>query len=314
MSARLKDQQDGFTLIELLLVMTLFILILGATLDASVIFTRNNALAERRNDQTEQARTALDREARQLRNLAQRVDLPTISRSEKYDLIFQTREPTRTWVRYCLETPLATPDRSRLWQMTSDTPTAPSSTACEKGAWEAAWVVADHVSNRTGNADRPVFSYSCLNGMTPCPPADYSRITGVGSTLYVDDDVTKNPGELRVATSVYLRNQNESPTAKISTPGYPRTRTVFLNGSESSDPEGRTLRFYWFQSATAPADFDCRKSPPTTSTYFQGVTLTYTFPNSVPISTTPNMPFTLVVCDAGDLKSVSAPMYVKVPA
>jgi prepilin-type N-terminal cleavage/methylation domain-containing protein len=316
MSPRPRSQEHGFTLIELMLVMTLFVVLLGATLEASALFTRNNALAERRNDQAEQARSALDRQARQLRNLAQRIDVrPVINRALKYDLIFQTRDPTRTWVRYCLDNAAApaTLARGRMWFMTSDTPAAPTSTACQKGTWETATVVSDSVANRAGNADRPVFSYSCLSGQNPCPPADFTRVTGVGSTLYVDDDVTRVPSELRVSTSVYLRNQNEPPVAKIGVPGYPRTRTVFLNGSESYDAEGRTLRYFWFPSATAPT-FRCDTGPSATTIFFRGITLTYTFPTSIPTTTSPTHPFTLVVCDPGNLQGVSAPVLVRVPA
>ena len=48
---------------------------------------------------------AIDRAARQLRNLANPTvtATTTIDRADDYDFIFQTSDPARTWVRYCLE-------------------------------------------------------------------------------------------------------------------------------------------------------------------------------------------------------------------
>src|SRR5215213_2708896 len=301
------SRQDGFTFVEVLLVSTLFLVVLGATIEAMVHFTRNNRLTEIRNDQAEEARTALDRQARQLRNLAKRVTVPTINKATGYDFIFQTSDPSRTWVRYCLDTTNApaTPSRARLWEMVSPSSTVPDAGTCpgNTSAWESgdgsAKVVADHISNRNAGADRPVFSYSCLGEATPCPPADSSLVTGVGATLWVDDDVAKDPAELRVSTAVYLRNQNEPPTAAFSvTPLGPGK--VFLNATASSDPEGRTLRYFWYQADSAPS-FNCADGPPKTPTYYEGVALTYTFPTTTAPNT--SQPFTLVICDPGDLKS-----------
>jgi prepilin-type N-terminal cleavage/methylation domain-containing protein len=305
-------RHEGFTLIELLIVMSIFIVILGATLDAMARFTRNNRVAEVRSDQAEEARTALDRQARQLRNLAKRVADPTINKATGYDFVFQTADPSRTWVRYCLDTQApATPARGRLWEMVSDSLAAPSTSACPGTGWTQSVVVADHVVNRNGGADNTVFSYSCLNGATPCPPADSSSVTGVGATLYVDDDVAREPTALRVSTAVFLRNQNEPPTAVMSPPQSAGTRKIFLNGSGSSDPEGRTLRYYWYIGVTAPT-FNCADGPPPTPPRFQGVALTYTFPTSTALGS--NQSVTLVVCDAGDLQARTSPTIVKVPS
>jgi prepilin-type N-terminal cleavage/methylation domain-containing protein len=310
-------REDGFTLIELLLAMTLFLVVLGATLDAMMIFTRNNRITELRNDQAEEARTALDRQARELRNLAKRINAPTINTTGSYDFVFQTADPSRTWVRYCLNTTQApaTPAQGALWEMVSNGAAAPTAgAACSTGAtgWTSARIVASHITNRNAGADRPVFAYSCLNGATPCPPADSSLVTGVSSTLYVDDNVAKAPAELRVTTGVYLRNQNEPPTASFTwTPVG--TRQVFLNATGSTDPESRTLRYYWFQASTAPS-FSCADGPLSTPTYFQGVALTYTFPATTPVNPPTQRDFTLVTCDAGDLKGGPIKQTVTVPA
>ena len=309
--------EGGFTFVEVLLVSTLFIVVLGATIEAMVHFSKNNRIAEIRSDQAELARTALDRQARQLRNLAQRVTVPTINKAADYDFIFQTSDPSRTWVRYCLDTTNAPASNSngRLWEMVSPSNTVPDASSCpgNTSAWAAgdgfAQVVADHVSNRHNAADRPIFSYTCLNDATPCPPADSSLVTGVAASLWVDDDATKDPAEMRVSTAVFLRNQNEPPTVSFSSISL-GSHKVFLNAAASTDPEGRTLRFYWYQASSAPT-FSCAAGPPTTPKYFQGVAMTYTFPTTITSGT--SQPFTLVVCDPGNLKAGPLTKSVVVP-
>ena len=104
--------------LELLAAMALALVVLGATL---VTFTTLSTAAHDNNvrlETTEEAREALDVQARQLRNLAKRLNntavLDTVA---PYDLIFQTSDPSRTWVRYCLDTvhAPATASQARLW-------------------------------------------------------------------------------------------------------------------------------------------------------------------------------------------------------
>jgi prepilin-type N-terminal cleavage/methylation domain-containing protein len=311
MMRRAATREHGFTLIEVLIVMSLFIVILGATLDVMVHFTQSNRLAERRNDQAEVARTALDRQARQLRNLAKPASgaavAESINTAEGYDFIFRTSDPTRKWVRYCLDTSNApaTPARGRLWEMvsSSSSATVPGTAACPgvTAGWSSAQVVADHVVNRN-NADNRIFTYSCLNGATPCPGGNRASITGVGTTLLIDDDVRRDPGPLKVSTGVFLRNQNQEPTADFSASRADKGK-VFLNASLSSDPEGRTLRYFWYIGVTAPP-VPC-ETPPTT----QGVVLTHTF-TGTPLPLT--SPVTLVVCDPGN-RSAQITKTVTVP-
>ena len=113
---RLADER-GFTLIELLIGMICSILILSATLSTFENMVRVDKDNNQRNDTAELARTALDVQARQLRNVAKRVSSPVIDTVSAYDLIFQTSDPSRTWVRYCLDTTTApaSTERGRLW-------------------------------------------------------------------------------------------------------------------------------------------------------------------------------------------------------
>ena len=63
-------REGGYTLVELLLVCALALIIFGATLTALTSIYGSNRSLERQNDNAEAARVALDRAARQLRNLS----------------------------------------------------------------------------------------------------------------------------------------------------------------------------------------------------------------------------------------------------
>ena len=310
MSRRLRSE-SGFTLVELLIVMVLMIGILSATLTLSSSFERGTRDNERLNEQLEIARNTADKASRQLRNLAKPSSgAPgTIALADEYDLIFQTSDPSRTWVRYCLRTVGggASADNAQLWSAESDSAALPSGAngSCPGNNWPSPpRIVASHVVNTSGPQDRPVFAYGCTAGAspdcgtsTPAAAAEYPRIKSVSINVFVDLNVARRPLAEPVSTTVFLRNQNEAPTASFSwrplNPGK-----VFLNGSASADPEGRTLRYYWFDGAV-PA-FTCDTGPPDVPAYLKGVTVTY---SGAP-SSTPSI--TLVVCDPGDLKNAVA--------
>src|SRR5687767_13584228 len=94
-------RQEGFTLVELLLVCTISLIVFGVTLSAWTGAYSSNRSVERQNDNAEAARVALDRAARQLRNLANPTvnAVTTVDRATDYDFIFQTSDPSKTWVR-----------------------------------------------------------------------------------------------------------------------------------------------------------------------------------------------------------------------
>ena len=108
--------------------------------------------------------------------------------------------------------------------------------------------MSDFVTNQDQGRTLPVFNYSCsASAPVGCPAgtSDYSRITNIGAQLYVDPNPGKAPAELRVVSSIFLRNQNEKPVAEFNTTAI-GTRALILNASSSSDPEGRTLAYDWF--------------------------------------------------------------------
>jgi prepilin-type N-terminal cleavage/methylation domain-containing protein len=284
---RAMRRQDGFTLVEMLIVCIISLVIFGATLSAWTSHYRASRSVERQNDNAEAARVALDRAARQLRNLANPTvnAITTIDRATGYDFIFQTSDPSKTWVRYCLQTSGGgtSVDNATLWEHESPNAiTAAMRSACPGTGWTRTAAVVEHVTNQAGGIDRDAFTYECAVGSPagcPSSTAQYSKITNAGIALWVDADRTDRVTELNVATSVFLRNQNEAPTSQIGTPVTRLSKErVLLNGSGSTDPEGRTLEYFWFETAPTAATI---ASTPCTSPFpgaeWQGVTFNKKF-------------------------------------
>jgi prepilin-type N-terminal cleavage/methylation domain-containing protein len=293
--------QRGFTLAETLIVSTLFLIVLTATLTSVASYNRTNQRDQRHNDQIDRSRRGVDRGVRQLRNLARRISAPVISRAESTDFIFQTSDPERTWVRYCLQT--RPNGKVWLWALTSPgSVTTAMSGACPGSGWSRTDIVAQNVTNLTAGRTFPLFAYACVDGAPATCPAsadDFGRIRTVAMDLLIDDDLTKHPKEARVSTAVFLRNQNEPPTASFTSQPA-GTRQVILNASASFDAEGRNLRFLWFR-APAPS-FSCDLPPVADPLLWSGVTLSYTFPATDGESGTQKT-MELVVCDPGGLQA-----------
>lgn len=297
--------ERGFTLVEVLLVSGLFLVVLTATMTTMTAFERNNRSVQRNDDQVERVRRTIERGARQLRNLAGRpaTGAATINRAQPHDFVFQTSDPSRTWVRYCAETQAN--GVSKLWSLANPAPVAATTTACPGTAadWPKRDLVAQNVTNRTNGRDEPLFTYArtCLPAAPASCATDLTSITQVNMEVLLDDNPARQPAEVRVGTGVFLRNQNEKPVAKFSARPSAISRTVLLNASESVDPEGRTLVYYWFRTDNY-VPFTCGTKPQDGTLLGQGVTLNYKFPpESGPAGTVKNI--TLVVCDPGDLQS-----------
>lgn len=319
MIARLHRSQSGFSLVELLIVMVISLLVLGATLTTFTNFTRGEKTNQEFNGQIEQARNGLDILARELRNLSKPGatisgfgTTPSINRAEGYDFIFQTSAPARTWVRYCLATAgtlggqTLSPDRGVVFEAISPTSTLTGGMTgtCPGTGWDKTHVVAESVVNKTGGQDRPLFSYTCSVGTT-CATTNLLQVKGARSDMYLDMDITRKPLAQRVSTAVYLRNQNEPPTAEGTwRPGA--SGSVSLNASGSQDPEERTLQYFWYVGSV-PAGWGCGQAVPAGATYLPGITATLA---GTP-GTTKNV--YLVVCDPGQLGSQFGPMTVSFP-
>lgn len=310
MIARLRDQR-GFTLIEMLLASSLMIVVLGATLTVFEQFVTTSDRNTAQNDAQDTARNAMDQMSRQLRNLA----LPTpqspnsIDVASSYDLVFKTADPGRRRVRYCLQTnaPYSSSDGA-LWMENQTgvaggadpTLTAAMTASCPAptgtGSWASKRLVADHVTNKNGGADRAIFQFNSS-------PDTSSKITEIHTALFVDVDPTKSPAETRISSGVFLRNQNQAPTASFTWASGGPLRFLF-NAANSSDPEGRTLAYFWYlgsnPSFTNAEDTGvCDASD---GCIGSGVINDYTLPSG----TTGTQVFTLLVKDPGGLTSTAA--------
>lgn len=309
-------RQDGFTLIEVLLVCVLFVIVLTATLSTFDRFVSDERESQVRLESVEKARRALDVQVRQLRNLAIRLNnVEVINSLGDDDFVFQTSDPTRTWVRYCLDT--SDPANAKLWQgqlevpVGSTTPVSVPSGPCPGDGWTLKTVVAENVVNRINGAPRPMFEYRCADGTaTTCrTPGNFAKVIAVNSTLFVDTTPNTGPKEMRVSSGVYLRNQNQRPVANFTFTDSGIRRTI-LNGSQSSDFEGRTLRYYWFRGTVAEASIRCEntattQNPDGTQTMwgadYIGTGVSYNVDWSRWGGTlAPPQVVTLVVCDPGD--------------
>jgi type II secretory pathway pseudopilin PulG len=241
--------ERGMTLVEMLMVCILSVIVLGATLSAVETFERNARTNERVNEAQDGARTALDRMARDLRNLASPIqESPdAVDRAEAFDLMFQSEGNTIAGganarnterVRFCLDTEGNLHRQLETWT-TATPPAPPAETACpgeltgEGGVWSSSSIVASNIVN---GDDRPIFTYN----------SDQVRnITEVSSTLWIDvNPATVKPPESTLQTSVFLRNQNRFPVAEFSWDAV--NGSLVLNASESTDPEEKSMTYTWF--------------------------------------------------------------------
>jgi hypothetical protein len=284
--------ERGVTIVELLVVILLTGVIMGATLGTFTQFERTTATNQRQNDAQDQVRVGVTGLARELRNLASPTnELPqAVVRATPSDLVFQSvNSSTTRRVRYCLNT-----IQFRLWRQVQTAPfTTPSTTACPDSAWGSQRNAVANVVN----GSRPVFSYNAT---------DTTAITEITSTVWVDVNPGQRPGEVSLQTSVFLRNQNRSPTAAFTAAIV--GSAVVLNGSQSEDPEGKALEYYWYDSAQSTNG--CTPLPkevPQTGCVGVGIVFNYTPPVAG------QRTLRLVVRDPAGLTNESATQTVCVP-
>jgi type II secretory pathway pseudopilin PulG len=242
-------REEGFTLVELLVGAMLMIIIMSASLGVLEQFTRLSARTDQRVELQDHARQASRTLARSLRNVAPSPEFPTIiERAGSYDLVFRAVDRPRASgantrnlrrVRYCLDA--SDPDRARLLEQTqrwntTTAPALPSSTSCPGSEWGSSRVVADQLTNRSGETERALWAYEQTAS---------GQITSVKVSLFMNDDPETPAREVALQTGVYLRNQNRAPSA-LFTAAPAGVRHVVLNGSTSSDPEGDPLNYFWF--------------------------------------------------------------------
>lgn len=278
MTAGMLRGEDGMTLVELLLVCVLMLIILGSTLTAFNTFERNARNNQDLNEAQDGARRALDLMARDLRNLASpALEVPmAVDVALPQDIIFQSEGKTKDLdslnvqntmrVRFCLNTTSNVIFRQIQTWKTAAPPAIPGGACGVTTGWNSTLSVATDVVNGT----RPVFTYNAVA---------HDEITEVSSQIYVDTTPNRLPAEVDLQTSVYLRNQNRAPTAVFSAVSMPGGG-VFLNASESTDPEEKALTFEWWDEDAVPST-DCPAAPPVTNPgckVGEGIVFTYVPP------------------------------------
>jgi hypothetical protein len=285
----MSDQRGEISLVGLIVSMTIFLIVLSATLQMFSTSERVNHDARERNDVQDSARLTLDKLSRQLRNLAS----PTpeqpqgVDRAQPTDLIFQTVESAGPntgsnranvkRVRYCLDSARRLHRQEQTAWTSAAAPPAPSGAGCPAAGWNADYVVADHVVNGGSNA---LFAYNATT---------LTAISRVSVDLRVDLDPARSPSATRLTTAVYLRNQNRSPTAAFA--ATPSSQGLVLNGSASTDPEDDPLSYCWYDASAANV-----ASPPAPCEAGPYIGSGITLPHAVPSGATRSI--RLVVYDS----------------
>jgi type II secretory pathway component PulJ len=263
-----RSSEAGFTFIEVMLAMGLMLIVFAATLTIFTTVERGHRDNQALNDSQMQARQATDTLARKLRNLASpsngstAADQQPLERAQPQDLVFRTVRadgaPTASnpqnleRYRYCLGTDEVLYEQRQTW--TGTLPGVPAGAACPGAGYTETRRIAQHVVN----AGRPVFHYQgspvpgTYSELTAVNPADFPTAIALRSTIYVDPDVNHRPGAATLTTRVFLRNQNRPPLPEFSMTASANKLT--LNGSASSDPEGKPLEYQWFDNGVAIKD------------------------------------------------------------
>ncbi len=297
--------EDGFTLPELLVGMTMMLVVLVATLASFEGFLGVQRSDERRTIAQDGVRRAIDHLERQLRNLATPAQgVPSIARATATDLVFQTADPQKRWVRYCIDPqdPGAATGGARLWYQTISNASAPPTGAdCPHAAgWSSTTAVGEAVVNVRDGVVRPVFTYNWPRDADGAEVrTDTAAITRIATDVRVDEDPRAAPAEQRLTSGVFLRNQNQQPVAAFSV--TPTGTGLVLNGSATTDAEGQGLDFRWYAGTRTGFADGCVPAAGDLPTYLgTGVVLNVT----TPADAAPPASVTLCVADPGGLTSV----------
>ena len=295
----IRDERGQMTLVELLVAMSIFGLVLGATLFTFMTFTTTDNRTIDRTESQDSVRTGMDRLVRELRNLASpTIAVPqAVDVAQPYDLVFQTVDSVGPntganaanvkRVRWCLNQ--TTPSNEKLYVQeqkwtTQTTPALPSTSACPGTGWSSTTVMASNLTNTYQGLSRPMFTYNS---------ATLVQINSIHVDMYTDINPTRAPLESHLTSGVFLRNQNQVPVASF-TKALSGTTAIVLNGSGSYDPESQSLRYVWWDNGSKISNGD-------------GIVYTY------PVTPGTSHQLQLHVFDPAGLEGVSPTQSVSVP-
>jgi len=278
--SRLRDE-SGIGLVEILASLTIFSIVLAATLTVLEDVQRQTGDARVRFDSRDEVRTAVDRVVKPLRAVVQ-TSTGMVETAGANDLVYQSVGPTAPTgtnttalerVRICLD-----PTVGKVWRYAQSFPDgAPAvpAQACDgnRGSYSSVGLIAANVSN---GASRPMFTYDYRGGSTAL-----SDLQGIKVSLSVDaNGPNRLPPEADLTTAIALRNINKAPLAAFTyaiVNGH-----VLADATSSIDPEGGSLKYAWSIDGGATAGSDVRWDKPgllNNSTHT--VTLTVTDPADV---------------------------------
>jgi prepilin-type N-terminal cleavage/methylation domain-containing protein len=247
-------QEQGFTLIELIVTMAITTVVFGATLTLLDVFQRNNRVDQLRHENQDDARSAMDLIARQIRNVAapSSGSPGALLLSKNYSMLFDTIDNSSTYawgansshtmmVRYCLNN--TNPENEALWMqvkrwktVSEETPT-PSGCPDVSGYFESSRQLVQHMVNRIGGrTTAPLFVYSAAT-----PP----QIASVEINMYLNINPGHAPGETQLTSGIGLRNANRPPFASFTAKQVNEFER--LDASGSYDPDGLALTYKWWK-------------------------------------------------------------------
>jgi prepilin-type N-terminal cleavage/methylation domain-containing protein len=267
--------EHGFTLIEAIVGMAIAAVVFGATLTVLEVYMRQSKGVTQRFDAQNQARLAVDRIVRQLRNVASPLTSPKLlERATPYDLVFQTigsasgsNSAGTQRVRYCIpqDTTSGSSTNEELISQTQTwtTSTAPAdpwssdptvTIACPDTTFAQqpnGVVVANSVVNRykqTGptGTTQPQAAFSYNNGLdsNSVAASDLSNISTIQINLWVNPTPKVAGATTEVQSSAYLRNKQHAPVANFTYSDI-GSGGVIMNGGTSYSPDGQQLSFAW---------------------------------------------------------------------
>ncbi len=254
-------EQSGFTLVEMLVAMTMALVVFAAALAALSAFQNNNHLNQLRQETQDHARSAMDRLARELRNMIAATTEPTgaLEQAEPFSIIFQTVDTSRKpegentadamRVRYCLNN--ASPTNEILWRQVKrwkakEAPALPTATTCpdtNTTDWDSSTQLAQHITNENGGQTRATFKYA------PSSTTEVSQIDAVEANLYLNLTPSRELAEIQLTSAVSLRNANRKPIAAFTVTKVLGKNQVKLDASESRDPNGLALTYKWWNGS-----------------------------------------------------------------
>jgi hypothetical protein len=252
MIRRVVRGEGGMTVIEVTMAAALLVVVLGAAIAPFDLLHRTERRTVNQNESQDNARNAVAVITRNLRNTSGQNRLVNLASS--YDMVIETVDQTSKpagsqnarnaqRVRYCLDS--SDPNNERIWSQsqtwtTATIPAVPSTMSCPDPAWGNQKDLADHIVNRIGGQNRPVWIPDSAN---------VARISEMQMQLFVDFNPGRQPAEQELDSSVYFRNENQPP---VSTFTYlvNANGSVVLNATGSYDPEGSPITYQWFDGST----------------------------------------------------------------